>query len=168
MVSTLKDDIERVDPMVRVTGVILESTHIDDTMVRERLLAILSGFFAPLALILAAIGLYGVLNYSVALRAKEIGIRLALGARHWVVIRVVIADILLLTAIGVAIGMCGGLVLARFLGAFLFEVHPSDFWSVTLPLACLLTASGIAAYPAVARAVRVDPAVTNNFSFQPS
>ena len=131
----------------------------DDTLLRERLLAILAGFFGLVALILAAVGLYGVLNYSVAQRTREIGIRLALGARHRVVVRVVIADILLLTVIGVAVGLAGGLALAQFLSIFLFEVHPSDFWSVALPLACLLAASGLAAFPAAARAVRVDPIV---------
>jgi putative ABC transport system permease protein len=159
LLSTLKDDIEHIDPSIRVTSVSLQSTRIDDSLLQERLLALLAGFFAVVAVVLAAMGLYGVLNYSVAQRTKEIGIRITLGARQLVVARLVVADMLVLTVIGVAIGIAGGLSLARYVATFLFEVKPSDFFSVALPLACLLAASGLAAIPATTRAVRVDPIV---------
>ena len=157
--ASLKEDIQRTTPFIHVTDVVLQSTRIEDTLLQERLLAILAAFFALVALTLAAVGLYGVLNYSVAQRRKEIGVRLALGARPWVVVRVVIAEMPLLTAIGVAVGLAVSLAFAPFLSASLFEVRPSDFWSVALPLACLLAASGLVAFPAAARAVRVNPIV---------
>jgi ABC-type antimicrobial peptide transport system permease subunit len=159
LLSTLKEDIEHIDPSIRVTSVSLQSARMDDSLLQERLLALLAGFFAVVAIVLAAIGLYGVLNYSVAQRTKEIGIRIALGARQLVVARLVVADMLVVTVIGVAIGIGGGLALARYVATFLFEVKPSDVFSVALPLACLLAASGLAAIPAATRAVRVDPIV---------
>ena len=109
LLSTLKEGIEHIDPSIRVTSVSLQSARIDDSLLQERLLALLAGFFAMVAVVLAAIGLYGVLNYSVAQRTKEIGIRIALGAQHLVVARLVVADMLILTVIGVAIGIGGGL-----------------------------------------------------------
>jgi ABC-type antimicrobial peptide transport system permease subunit len=139
--------------------VILQSTRINNTLLRERLLALLAGFFAVVAVVLAAIGLYGVLSYSVMRHTKEIGIRVALGARQLGVIRLVVSDVALVIIIGLAIGIGGGFALGRFVATLLFEVKSSDFWSVVLPLACLLAASGLAAVPPALRAARVDPVV---------
>jgi putative ABC transport system permease protein len=137
----------------------LQSTRIDNTLLRERLLALLAGFFAIVAVVLAAIGLYGVLSYSVVRRTKEIGIRVALGARQLGVIRLVISDAMMMIAIGLVIGIGGGFALGRFVATLLFEVKPSDFWSLALPLACFLLASALAALPPAFRAARVDPIV---------
>ena len=157
LVGTLREEIRRVHPSLRITGVTLQSTLIDNTLLRERLLALLSGFFAVVALVLAAVGLYGVLNYSVVRRTKEIGIRVALGARQLAVVRLVISDITLLIALGLAAGVAAGFWLAQFMATLLFEVEPSGFWSLALPLACLLAAAGLAAAPPALRAARVDP-----------
>jgi hypothetical protein len=159
LVGTLREEIRRVHPTLRITGVTLQSTLIDNTLLRERLLALLSGFFAVVALVLAAVGLYGVLNYSVVRRTKEIGIRVALGARQLAVVRLVISDITLLIALGLAAGVAAGFWLAQFMATLLFEVEPSGFWSLALPLACLLAAAGLAAAPPALRAARVDPMV---------
>ncbi len=107
---------------------------------RERLLALLSGFFALVGLVLAAVGLYGVLSYSVVQRTREIGIRVALGARQLRVIRTVLADVGAATLVGIACGLAGALYLSRFVQALLFEVTPLDFWSLALPLGTLLAA----------------------------
>ncbi|MEX2299340.1 MAG: FtsX-like permease family protein, partial [Bryobacterales bacterium] len=159
LAGTLREEIRRVHPTLRITGVTLQSTLIDNTLLRERLLALLSGFFAVVALVLAAVGLYGVLNYSVVRRTKEIGIRVALGARQLAVVRLVISEISILMALGLAVGAAAGFWLAQFLAALLFEVQPSDFWSLALPLACLLAAAALAAAPPALRAARVDPMV---------
>jgi predicted permease len=159
MVSTLRDEIPRVNPALRVTGATLQSTQIDNTLLRERLLALLAGFFALVAMVLAAVGLYGVLSYSVLRRTKEIGIRIALGARQSRVVRLVVSDIYLVIVMGLAGGIAGGFALTRFVSTLLFEVKPSDFPSVALPLICLLAASGLAALAPAMRAVRVDPTV---------
>jgi hypothetical protein len=155
--AALRQEIERVDPSLRVTGMTLESTRIDETILQERMLALLGGFFALVAVVLAAVGLHGVLSYAVVRRTKEIGIRLAMGAPVSSVIRLVTGDIALAVAIGVAGGLAGGFALARSLASLLFEVKPSDFASVAWPLASLLLASAAAAIPPAMRAARVDP-----------
>jgi predicted permease len=157
--SPLRQEIQRVDTVLHVTDVVLQSTRINNTLLRERLLALLAGFFAIVAVVLAAIGLYGVLSYSVVRRTKEIGIRVALGARQLGVVRLVVSDVVLVIAIGLGIGIAGGFALGRFVAAMLFEVKPSDFWSLALPLACFLAASALAALPPAFRAARVDPIV---------
>lgn len=157
--AALRPEIARINPALRIEDVTTQSRLVDDTIVRERLLALLSGFFAIVALLLAAVGLYGVLSYAVARRTGEIGIRLALGARSAAVVRLVVGDVALLVAAGLAGGVAVGLLLARFLASLLFEVRPSDFWSIAAPLAWLLIATALAALPAAARAVRIDPTV---------
>jgi predicted permease len=157
--STLRDEVQRFNPALRVTDVTLQSTRIDNTLLRERLLAILSGFFAVVAVLLAAVGLYGVLSYAAVRRTKEIGIRVALGARQPRVVRLVISDMVLAMAMGLVAGMAGGLALARYVATLLFEVKPADFWSLALPLACLLLAFALAAVPPAVRVARVVPMV---------
>ena len=159
VVPAVRQAIHQSNAGLRVYGVMLQSTKINNTLLRERLLALLAGFFAVVAVVLAAIGLYGVLSYSVLRRTKEIGIRMALGARQFGVVRLVISDVMLVIAIGLGIGIAGGFALGRFVSSLLFEVKPSDFWSLALPLACFLLASGLAALPPAFRAARVDPIV---------
>lgn len=159
VVPALREEIRRSDPGLRVTGVTLQSTRIDQTLLAERLLALLAGFFALVALALAAVGLYGVLSYSVVRRTKEIGIRMALGARPSSVIGLVMKDVTSMTVLGLAAGLAGGITLARYIGSLLFEVKPADAESVALPLLCLLLASVLAALPPALRAARVEPTV---------
>jgi ABC-type antimicrobial peptide transport system permease subunit len=117
-------------------------------------------FFAIVALVLAAIGLYGVLNYSVVQQRREIGIRLALGARSAHVVRRVTAGIFGMVFLGLAIGLAGGLASGRFLEALLYGVKTTDVSVVAVPLLTLLGAVVLAALPPAIRAVRIDPAQT--------
>ena len=118
-----------------------------------------SGFFAIVGLVLAAVGLYGVLSYAVMQRTREIGIRVALGARRTSVVGMVLADAGRTTLLGGGAGIAAGLYFSRFLESLLFEVTAFDFWSLALPLATLsITALVASALPAL-RASRVDPAV---------
>jgi predicted lysophospholipase L1 biosynthesis ABC-type transport system permease subunit len=155
----IRQAIPRFNAGLKVNSVMLQSTRINNTLLRERLLALLAGFFAIVAVVLAAVGLYGVLSYSVVRRTKEIGIRVALGARQFGVVRLVISDVMLVIGIGLLAGIGGGLALGRFVASLLFEVKPSDFSSLALPLACLLGAVALAALPPALRAARVDPMV---------
>jgi len=157
LAPALRLEIERLDPSLRVAGVTLQSSRISETIVQERMLAILAGFFAAVAVVLAGVGLYGVLSYSVVRRTREIGIRVALGAPAASVIRMMMADTAVTMAIGIAAGLAGGFALARLVESMLFEVKPSDFFSLALPLACLLAAAAAAALPPALRAARVDP-----------
>jgi len=137
-----------------------QSDFVRRQMIRERLLATLSMFFAIVALALAAIGLYGVLNYSVVQQRREIGIRLALGARSAHIVRGVTGGIFGMVFLGLAIGLAGGLESVRFVDTLLFGVKMTDLGVVAAPILTLLAAAVLAALPPVIRAVRIDPART--------
>ncbi|MBV8830777.1 MAG: ABC transporter permease [Acidobacteriaceae bacterium] len=157
--AELRKAIPRINPAFRIGWTTPESTVIEGTILRERLLAVLAGFFGATAMILAAVGLYGVLSYAVFERMKEIGIRLALGAKPASAARLILGRIGLAIASGLALGMVLGLMAARFLVSILFEVKPWDFSSVAVPLACLLGAAIFAAVPPAVRAARTDAAI---------
>jgi len=157
--ARLREEVRAASPSLRVTSAISQSALVDRTILRERLLALLSGFFALVGLALAAVGLYGVLSYAVVQRTREIGIRVALGARQLRVVRTVLAEIGPAVLIGGAGGLAGGLYLSRYARALLFEVTPFDFWSLALPLATFLLAGLLAALLPAMRAARVDPVI---------
>jgi predicted permease len=157
LAGQIRRELLQIDPAIKVTDVMQQATLVDNTLLKERLLALLSGFFGVVSLVLAVIGLYGVLTYSVVQRRREIGIRMALGARQRTVVRSAVADILSLTVVGAIIGLAGGLGLARFVRALLFEVNPLDLTSIAIPVGVLLSAAVVAAIPPARRAARVDP-----------
>ena len=109
---------------------------------------------------LFGIGLYGVLNYSVIQRTREIGIRMALGASSGDVVRKVTADVLGVVCLGSAIGLGAGLASVRFFEVLLFEVKPTDATMVAAPLLILMGAAVLAALPPAMRAAHIDPAQT--------
>jgi ABC-type antimicrobial peptide transport system permease subunit len=123
-------------------------------------LSLLSAFFAVVGLTLAAVGLYGVMSYSVVRRTREIGIRLALGAPQLGVLRTVLGGVAHAAAIGAAGGLAGGWYLSRFVKTLVFEVTPLEPWTLALPLGALLAVAALAVVPPALRATRVDPAVT--------
>ena len=159
LASRLREEIRAANPLFRVRSVTSQAAAVDQTLLRERLLALLSGFFAVIGLALAAVGLYGVLSYSVVQRTREIGIRVALGARQIGVVRTVVTDAGVTALVGAACGLAGGLYLSRFVQALLFEVTPLDFWSLALPLGTLAVTAVLAAALPALRAARVDPAI---------
>ena len=126
---------------------------------RERLLALLAGFFALVGLVLTAVGLYATLSSAVVQRTREIGIRVALGARAVGAVRLVLMDSAITTLIGAACGLAGGLYASRFVSTMLFEVAALDLWSLTLPLGTLLLTALVAAAVPAWRAARVDPII---------
>ncbi len=159
LASRLREEVRAANPTFRVTSITSQSALVDGTLLRERMLAMLSGFFALVGLALAAVGLYGVLSYSVVQRTREIGIRVALGARQLRVVRAVMKETGGAALIGIAAGLPAALYLSRFVKALLFEVAPLDFWSLALPLGTLLLAALLAAALPALRAARVDPIV---------
>jgi ABC-type antimicrobial peptide transport system permease subunit len=128
------------------------------TTVRERLLAMLTLFFAIVALTLAGVGLYGVLDYSVLQRRREIGIRMVLGARAGDIAWRVTADVFSMVLVGAAVGLGLGMASARYIETLLYQVQPTDTRMLALPSLTILAAALVAALPAVIRAVRIDPA----------
>ena len=158
-IAGVRDAVRRYGRGLRTTEVQLEATLVSDNLIRERLLAVLSGFFALAAVVLAGVGLYGVLSYAVVRRTREIGIRVALGARRSSVVRLVMVEVGLVMAVGLAAGFAGGKLLAGFVEKLLFEVKATDLASIALPVACLLAGAAAAALRPALRAARVDPAV---------
>jgi predicted permease len=159
LIPWLRKEIEAADPTMMVRGSILLSSQIDNTLTSERLLAVLAGFFSVVAVLLAGVGLYGVINYAAVRRTREIGIRIALGARQASVVRLIVADTSIPVVAGIAVGIAGGIGLARYVASQLFDVKPTDFWSLAAPLGCILTAAIAAVLPPALRAAGADPLI---------
>jgi putative ABC transport system permease protein len=110
------------------------------------------------ALSLAGVGLYGVLDYSVLQRQREIGIRMAIGAKSAAIVRGLVLHLLALVLVGSSIGIILGFLSVRFIESLLFEVKATDIGVLALPTATIFAVALIAAVPAIVRAVRIDPA----------
>jgi putative ABC transport system permease protein len=130
-----------------------------DSLGDNRLRAIMVGTFAGLAVLLAAIGVYGVISYSVAQRTHEIGVRAALGASQWDQLRLVLKTGMALTASGLAIGVLGALALTNLLASLLFGVSPRDPATLLMVSGLLAAIAAAACYIPAHRAARVDPLV---------
>jgi len=158
LIGILRSEVSRARPELRVsnirTQVEINNTH----TVRERLLAILSAFFAAVGLLLAAIGVYGVLHYSVLQQQKEIGVRLALGARALDIIKQVAGEMSVMAAIGIAAGLVVGFATVQFIASLLYDVKSTDPGMTIIPILVIAGTAVVAALPAVIRAVRIDPA----------
>ena len=157
LATQLRDEVGRVRPEFRVSNVGTQRELVDAQTLRERMLATLAMFFATVAVLLAGVGLYGVLFYSVIQRHREIGIRLALGARPANIIRPIVSGIAAALAIGTVAGLALGLVSMRSIESLLYEVKGSDLVQLAAPCLILLLAAILAAAPAVARALHVNP-----------
>jgi hypothetical protein len=141
---TLRAEVSRARPGFVVRNVGTQAALVRNQLVRERLLAALSFFFAAIALLLAAIGLYGVLNYAVVQQRREIGIRMALGARVAHVVPQVVTEKLIAVIVGGGIGFAGALAFGRVVEALLFEVKPTDVSTIAAPILALAVAAPLA------------------------
>jgi ABC-type antimicrobial peptide transport system permease subunit len=151
--------VAQTNPAYRVSNVQTQQELVDNQSIRERLLALLALFFATVALLLAAIGLYGVLSYSVLQREREIGIRIAVGARIGSIARLVAAQIFVTVMIGAAVGVALGMASVRYVQTLLFGIKGTDPSMLIAPALVLLAATLLAALPAVLRAARIDPSI---------
>jgi predicted permease len=151
--------VNEMDGNLPLTQVQTESQQIESRLFAERLIARLSTFFGVLALLLSCIGLYGLLAYEVARKTREIGIRMALGARSRQVLRPVLGQGLALTCAGAAIGIAIALAVTRYLGSLLYGVRPGDPLTFAVVAICLVAVALLACYIPARRAVRVDPMV---------
>jgi predicted permease len=131
--------------------------HISDSLVQPRLVALLSSFFGILALLLASIGLYGVISYVAARRRGEIGIRMALGAAEGAVTWLVLRDVIFMLAVGTALGVVISLAAARFVKTLLFGIQATNPATLALAAAVLCTSAALAAYLPARRAAKMDP-----------
>jgi len=155
-IPSVRAVIESVDPKFQ-TSYIPFATQVANSLTAERLLASLSAFFGALALLLATMGLYGVMAYSVARRRNEIGIRMALGAGQRRVARMVVGEVTTLIVVGFAFGVALSLVSTRLISTFLFGLKPTDVPTFAGSMALLASVALLAAYVPARRAARVDP-----------
>ncbi|HEY6269128.1 MAG TPA: ABC transporter permease [Candidatus Acidoferrum sp.] len=157
--AAVTEVVHRVDSNLPVTHVTTMDGLLSDSVSPRRFSAVLIGIFAGLALLLAAVGIYGVMSYTVSQRTQEIGVRMALGAQMGSVRRMILGQTLKLTLIGVGLGLAGAFVVARFLASLVFGVSTYD-GATFLGVAFLLIAVALAAsYIPARRAMRVDPIV---------
>jgi predicted permease len=159
MVPALRSIISQLDNNLPILSIKTESEQIEASFSQERLIARLSSFFGGLSLLLACIGLYGLLSYEVSRKTREIGVRMALGARPSEVLRFIVRQGIALSAVGAVLGILGALGVTRYLASLLYGVRPFDpltFLSVALLLGLVALA---ACYIPARRASRVDPSV---------
>ena len=148
--------LRRADPAIAFTFGTFDQL-IEATVTQERLIALVSAFFGGLALLLAAVGLYGVVAHAVRARQKEIGLRIALGATPSSILRIVFESVGLLIAAGLALGVAGSLWAARFVEALLFQLAPRDPATFGGAAAVLVAVGVVAAWLPASRAARIDP-----------
>jgi predicted permease len=161
--SILRREVPRAWSEFRVSNIRTQAEINQALTVRERLLATLALFFAVVALLLAGVGLYGVLDYSVLQRRREIGIRMAVGAQAGKVARLVTVDVFSMVLVGALVGLALGIVSARSIETLLYQVKATDLVMLALPLLTILAAALLASLPAVIRAVRIDPVTMLRF-----
>ena len=158
MAPALRAAVPLARPGFRVSSIRTQTALIEQHTARERLLSILALFFGVVALSLAGVGLYGVLDYSVLRQQREIGIRMAIGARPAAIAQALVLHLFALVLAGSLIGILLGFVSARFIETLLFEVKATDVDVLALPTIMILAVALLAALPAIVRAVRIDPA----------
>ena len=159
VVASVRDEIRAVDKNLIISGIKTVPQLIDQSLILETLLAKLSSFFGVVALLLASLGLYGVMAYSVVRRTKEIGIRMALGAQpnsvRWMVLR----DTLGLVIVGVLIGVPTALAATRFISSLLYGLTPTDPITVSVAIIAIVISATLAGFLPARTASRVDPLV---------
>jgi ABC-type antimicrobial peptide transport system permease subunit len=159
LVSTVRKLAARVDSAVPLFDIRTQTEQIDRLLAQERLVARLSGFFGVLALVLACIGLYGLLSYEVSRRTREIGIRMALGAQRRNVLRLVVGQGIALAIVGVAVGIGVALGVTRYLKSMLYGIHANDPATMIAVAVLLVLVALAACYIPARRAMKVDPMV---------
>jgi ABC-type antimicrobial peptide transport system permease subunit len=157
MVSTVRSAVHALDPNQPIYHVQTLDGMLSDTLARQRLTAMLLGMFAFVALALAAIGIYGVLSYSVAQRTREIGVRIAVGANREDILRLVLAQSGRFAVIGIVIGLAAALAGARFIDGLLFHTSTVDPLSVCITTGALTLIAVLAAIVPAGRAASVSP-----------
>jgi ABC-type antimicrobial peptide transport system permease subunit len=157
--ASIRSVVSQMDSNLPLFDVHTQAELVDRLLFQERMIAKLSGFFGILALVLACIGLFGLLSYEVSRRTREIGIRMALGAQRNGVLKLVVGQGIVLAIIGAIVGIGVTLGVTRYLKSMLYDIHANDPATMA-GVAILLTLVAVAAcYIPARRAMRVDPMV---------
>ena len=157
VLRSIREAVASIDKDLPLIDVRTQTEQIDELLSNERLFAALTGAFGVLALVLACIGIYGIMAYTVARRTNEIGIRIALGAQTGQVLRMVLREASWLAVLGIGIGIGSALWLTRFLGSLLYGLKPSDPGTLIFAALLLLAAALAAGWAPAWRASRVQP-----------
>jgi predicted permease len=158
LAAVLRQEVPQARPEFRVSRIRTQMEINQSHTVRERLLATLALFFAIVALLLAGVGLYGVLYYSVLQRRREIGIRMAVGAQAGGVARLVTRDVFAMVLVGAVVGAGLGMLSVRYVESLFYQVRATDLQMLAIPSLAILVGALLAALRPVMQAVRIDPA----------
>ena len=158
-VGVIRQAAQTIDPNVAMFDAMPMTQSMGASLFGQKVAASLLSVLGGIALLLAAVGLYGVMAYSITQRTQEIGIRMALGAMPRDVLRMILGQGMRLMALGVGIGLLGGFILTRFLASMLYGVRPLDPLAFLAGAVALVTAASFAAYLPARRATKVDPMV---------
>jgi ABC-type antimicrobial peptide transport system permease subunit len=157
--SGVREAVRQVDSNLPMMDVSTQLEQVERRFAQEKIFAQAYTLFGALALLLAAIGLFGLMSYSVSRRTNEIGIRMALGARSQDVLGLVMRESMILVAVGIAIGMAVALSVSRFVATLLFGLAPTDALSVAAATGIMIAVAALAGFLPARRASRVDPMV---------
>jgi ABC-type antimicrobial peptide transport system permease subunit len=157
LVSAARANVRELDRNLPIYDVRTMEEYVVRQLAQRRLLMILLGIFAGVAVVLASVGIYGVLSYAVTQRMREIGLRMALGAQTADVLKLVVRQGLVLTLIGVSVGLVGSFALTRVMSSLLFEVSPTDPVTFAVIPLLLVAVALLASYLPARRATKVDP-----------
>jgi predicted permease len=159
MIDSVRNAMRQVDPDLPITGVTTQTDQIENRVAQERLFALAYSLFGGLALLLACIGLFGLMSYTVSRRTSEIGIRIALGAQRAGVVGMVLRESMIMVVIGVVVGLAAAIAAGRLVTAVLFGLAANDVWTITAAIALMTVVCVIAGYLPARRASRIDPMV---------
>ena len=157
MFNTVRSTIKQMDSNLPVYNMKTFETQLDESLSTERLISTLSSIFGMIATVLALVGLYGVMAYTVARRAREIGIRMALGAEPGNVVWMVMKEVIVLVSVGVAIGLPAAIALSQYVSSQLYEVKPTDMATLVAATILMTSVALFAGWMPARRAARVDP-----------
>src|SRR5262249_22249317 len=157
--GSIREAARQIDPNLPLTDVSTQIEQVEKRFQQEKLFAQAYALFGALALVLASVGLFGLMSYSVSRRTNEIGVRMALGAQPRDVLRLVLGESMILVAIGAVLGLAAALASARLIAAQLFGVPPTDLSAVAAAIGIMCAVSAFAGYLPARRAARIDPMV---------
>jgi predicted lysophospholipase L1 biosynthesis ABC-type transport system permease subunit len=158
LMEPVRKALRKVDPDVPISGAITTQTEqVEGRMAQERLFALAYSMFGGLALVLACIGLFGLMSYSVSRRTNEIGVRIALGAQREGIVSMILRESMALVVVGVAIGLGVTLAAGKLVATVLFGLTPTDAWTMSAAVVLMTLVAFGAGYLPARRASRVDP-----------
>ena len=162
-IGAIRETVRQLEPNLPLMNVSTQVEAVEKRLQQERVFAQAYAAFGALALLLASVGLFGLMSYSVARRTNEIGIRMALGAQRLDVLRLVMGESMMLVAIGVGLGLAAALAASRLVTTLLFGLAPTDALTTVTAMMALIGVSAVAGYLPARRAAKVDPLVALHY-----